>query len=108
MLGEPALSPARRWSAWASTTPRTCPAPICPPASAAGWRWPGCSSSDRPVWLLDEPTSALDAASQAVFADLVPGHSPGGGIVVAATHVPLGLAGVATLRIGAPPAGAHA
>lgn len=46
----------------------------------------------RPVWLLDEPTSALDAASEALFAGIVAEHCTAGGIVVAATHRPLGLA----------------
>lgn len=45
----------------------------------------------RPVWLLDEPTAALDAASEAIFAGLVSAHVGAGGIVVAATHQPLGI-----------------
>ncbi|MCA6123511.1 heme ABC exporter ATP-binding protein CcmA [Bradyrhizobium sp. WSM 1704] len=45
----------------------------------------------RPVWLLDEPTSALDAAGQALFVGLMREHLAGGGIVIAATHLPLGL-----------------
>jgi heme exporter protein A len=45
----------------------------------------------RPVWLLDEPTSALDAAGQALFADLARDHLARGGLVVAATHAPLGI-----------------
>jgi heme exporter protein A len=49
--------------------------------------------SHRPVWLLDEPTSALDAASQAVLLELMRRHLAEGGLVVAATHAPLGLPG---------------
>jgi heme exporter protein A len=45
----------------------------------------------RPIWLLDEPTSALDAAGQALFADLTRDHLARGGLVVAATHAPLGI-----------------
>jgi heme exporter protein A len=45
----------------------------------------------RPVWLLDEPTSALDAAGQDLFAGLMRDHLAGGGIIVAATHAPLGI-----------------
>lgn len=45
----------------------------------------------RPVWILDEPTAALDAASSEMFAGLVQSHMSDGGIVVAATHQPLGL-----------------
>lgn len=45
----------------------------------------------RPVWLLDEPTSALDSSGQAMFADVVSAHLKSDGIVVAATHGPLGV-----------------
>ena len=53
----------------------------------------------RPIWLLDEPTSALDAAGQALFADLTRDHLARGGLVVAATHAPLGIE-ARELRIG--------
>lgn len=53
----------------------------------------------RPVWLLDEPTSGLDDASKTRFAALMQGHLDGGGIVVAATHEPLGLGGSSELRL---------
>jgi heme exporter protein A len=45
----------------------------------------------RPVWLLDEPTSALDAAGQELFVGVMRDHLAGGGIIVAATHMPLGI-----------------
>ncbi len=45
----------------------------------------------RPVWLLDEPTAALDANADRLFAHLVKRHLDAGGIVVAATHQPLGV-----------------
>ena len=45
----------------------------------------------RPVWILDEPTAALDASADALFAGLVEAHLLSGGIVLAATHQPLGL-----------------
>jgi heme exporter protein A len=54
----------------------------------------------RPVWLLDEPTSALDAAGQTMFAALMRDHLERGGLIVAATHAPLGLA-AKELRMGA-------
>lgn len=45
----------------------------------------------RPVWLLDEPTAALDAAGQELFAGLMRDHIARGGLIVAATHGPLGI-----------------
>jgi heme exporter protein A len=58
----------------------------------------------RPVWLLDEPTSALDAAGQDSFAALMREHLADGGLILAATHAPLGLEGARELRLGAPSA----
>jgi heme exporter protein A len=62
----------------------------------------------RPIWLLDEPTTALDAASQDRLRALMQDHLVGGGIVVAATHGPLGLADCGDLRLGTPAGGAEA
>ena len=45
----------------------------------------------RPVWLLDEPTSALDTAGQDLFVGVMRDHLASGGIIVAATHTPLGI-----------------
>jgi heme exporter protein A len=56
-------------------------------------------AAKRPVWLLDEPTSALDVAAQARLVELLRGHLGGGGIVLAATHGPLGL-DARELRLG--------
>jgi heme exporter protein A len=53
----------------------------------------------RPIWLLDEPTSALDAAGQSLFSGLMSEHLAGGGMIVAATHTPLGIE-ARELRIG--------
>lgn len=55
--------------------------------------------SYRPVWLLDEPTAGLDAASEKQFSALMAAHLDDGGIIVAATHIPLGLEGVGSLRL---------
>ncbi len=55
---------------------------------------------ERPLWLLDEPTSALDAAAQAMLADLMRAHLAGGGMILAATHGPIGLDGAKELRLG--------
>jgi heme exporter protein A len=56
----------------------------------------------RPIWLLDEPASALDSAGQRLFAGLMRDHLARGGLIVAATHGPLGVE-ARELRIGAPP-----
>ncbi|RWO79257.1 heme ABC exporter ATP-binding protein CcmA [Mesorhizobium sp.] len=55
--------------------------------------------SHRPLWLLDEPTAGLDKASEGRFAGLMAKHCKGGGMIVAATHLPLGIEGT-ELRMG--------
>ncbi|MDP4593380.1 MAG: heme ABC exporter ATP-binding protein CcmA [Beijerinckiaceae bacterium] len=55
----------------------------------------------RPVWILDEPTAGLDAQSTTRFAAMMGEHLASGGILIAATHAPLGLDGLKTLQIGA-------
>ena len=47
--------------------------------------------SGRPLWLLDEPFAALDTSGQALVAQLMARHCGQGGIIIAATHEPLGL-----------------
>ena len=54
----------------------------------------------RPIWLLDEPTSALDVASQGKLAGLMRGHLSAGGMIVAATHGPIGLEKPREMRMG--------
>jgi heme exporter protein A len=56
--------------------------------------------TNRPVWLLDEPLAALDAGGKALAAQMIADHCAGGGIVLAATHEPLGIE-AATLTLGA-------
>ena len=55
--------------------------------------------SYRPVWILDEPTAALDVNAEAVFTTLIKAHLAKGGIVLAATHQPLGLEGAKELKM---------
>jgi heme exporter protein A len=55
----------------------------------------------RPLWLLDEPTSALDNTAQAILVELMRTHLAQGGMIVAATHAPLGIE-ARELRLGAP------
>jgi heme exporter protein A len=52
-----------------------------------------------PLWLLDEPTTGLDAASVERLGTLLATHRAQGGIVVAATHLPLPLPDARELRL---------
>ncbi|MDJ0450087.1 heme ABC exporter ATP-binding protein CcmA [Methylocystis sp. JR02] len=54
----------------------------------------------RPVWLLDEPLTALDRASREKFAAVMRDHCAKGGLIVAATHEPLGLEEAGELALG--------
>jgi heme exporter protein A len=58
-------------------------------------------AAPRPVWLLDEPMTALDAASQERLQTVMRAHLTTGGLIVAATHGPLGLAATKELQLGA-------
>ncbi len=53
----------------------------------------------RPIWILDEPTAALDASADRLLADLISAHLAKGGIVLAATHQPLGLQNTQELKM---------
>lgn len=59
--------------------------------------------SYRPLWLLDEPTAGLDAASERQFSALMRVHLEDGGLIIAATHIPLGLDDVKRLHLGDEP-----
>jgi len=54
----------------------------------------------RPVWLLDEPTSTLDHTAQGRLMEFMRAHLAGGGLIIAATHAPLGLDATRELRLG--------
>ena len=45
----------------------------------------------RSLWLMDEPFSAIDAEGKTCFRRQIQEHCENGGIVVAATHEPLGV-----------------
>jgi heme exporter protein A len=62
----------------------------------------------RPLWLLDEPTVSLDAANRDILASIIDAHLAAGGMVVAATHLPLGLANARELDLTAASQAAHA
>jgi heme exporter protein A len=55
-------------------------------------------ASGADLWLLDEPTAMLDAASAARLETAARMHLSAGGLIVAATHQPLGF-GTAELRL---------
>lgn len=52
------------------------------------------------LWLLDEPTLGLDHASIDRFGDMLKAFRADGGMIVAATHVPLPLDDASGLRLG--------
>ena len=56
-------------------------------------------AAKRPIWLLDEPTSALDAAAQSRLSELMRAHLATGGLIIAATHGPIGLDQTLELRL---------
>lgn len=55
--------------------------------------------SARPLWLLDEPTAALDKRSDRLFGDIASQHLAEGGMLIAATHLPLEISNIATIKI---------
>lgn len=54
----------------------------------------------RPIWLLDEPMSTLDTAAQQRLAGFMRTHLAEGGLILAATHGPLGMDAARELRLG--------
>ena len=56
-------------------------------------------ASPAPLWLLDEPSTGLDEASTADLLAAIAAHRGNGGMVVAATHAELPLAGATALAM---------
>ncbi len=56
-------------------------------------------ASPAALWLLDEPTVSLDAAGTACLQRAIKSHRDADGIVMAATHIELGLDNVEILRL---------
>ncbi|MGB7287781.1 MAG: heme ABC exporter ATP-binding protein CcmA [Salaquimonas sp.] len=54
---------------------------------------------EKPIWIVDEPTAGLDANSSEMFSGLARDHCANGGILIAATHLPLGIENAKTLHI---------
>jgi len=63
--------------------------------------------AERAVWLLDEPSVSLDAASTELLARLIQEHLAKQGLVIAATHLPLGIDNPTYLRLGPAPTAAN-
>lgn len=57
------------------------------------------AASGAAIWLLDEPGNGLDGASLDRLAAAMAAHRARGGIVVAASHQPLGLAGAREIAL---------
>jgi heme exporter protein A len=53
----------------------------------------------REIWLLDEPTTALDVGSQTLFANTMQEHLSKGGLILVATHAPLGIAATREVQL---------
>ena len=99
MLGSPSLSPKAALAALGLEHVLDLP---CAYLSAGQRRRVALARllvSRRPLWLLDEPTAALDSASRTLLTRLLGDHLAEGGLLVAATHEPLGIE-AAEIRIG--------
>jgi heme exporter protein A len=53
-----------------------------------------------PIWLLDEPSTALDSSSTGLLEEAMAAHRAAGGIIVASSHIPLGLGDADSLDLG--------
>lgn len=56
-------------------------------------------ATGAPLWLLDEPSVGLDAANVDRLAAAMREHRAGGGLVIATSHVPIGLDDAAELSL---------
>lgn len=56
-------------------------------------------AAPTPLWLLDEPTTALDKDTIASLQDLIAAHRAAGGMVIASTHMDIGLKDAETLSL---------
>ena len=57
-------------------------------------------AGDADIWLLDEPGNGLDQASSMLLDRAIAAHRARGGIIVAASHQPLGIDGAKAIMIG--------
>lgn len=56
-------------------------------------------ASGAPLWLLDEPSNGLDAEGRERLDAAMAEHRRNGGAILAASHLPLGLNGAATVAL---------
>ncbi|MES2442826.1 MAG: heme ABC exporter ATP-binding protein CcmA [Pseudomonadota bacterium] len=56
-------------------------------------------ASGSKLWMLDEPANGLDTASVAMLEGLIAMHRAGGGAVLVATHLPIGLPGAVAVAL---------
>jgi heme ABC exporter ATP-binding subunit CcmA len=56
---------------------------------------------DRPIWMLDEPSVALDDEGVKLLEYIIAEHRKQGGIVIVATHLPIGIEDSMVLRLPA-------
>ncbi|WP_375397702.1 heme ABC exporter ATP-binding protein CcmA [uncultured Sphingomonas sp.] len=57
-------------------------------------------ASGMPIWLLDEPANGLDAEAVERLATAMAGHRAAGGIVLVASHLPIGLPAARQIALG--------
>jgi heme exporter protein A len=57
-------------------------------------------ASGAPLWLLDEPANGLDGEGLARLDAAMAAHRAAGGAILAATHLPLALAGAKSVMLG--------
>ena len=104
MLGDPELpgvAPEVALTAWSIAHTAAIPAGYLSAGQKRRLALARLLVAPRPLWLLDEPATALDAATQSRLADIMEAHLAAGGLIVAATHAPLGLSSARELRLGA-------
>lgn len=56
-------------------------------------------ASGAPLWLLDEPANGLDSEATGWLGEAMVAHVAAGGAILAASHLPLPLAGMTTLHL---------
>ena len=103
LLGSPALSPREALDAVGLVHAAALPVAYLSAGQRRRVALARLLAARRSLWLLDEPTAALDTASQERILHLMTAHLSGGGVIVAATHAPLGIAGARELRLGTIP-----